>query len=194
MLRGDHGEFWLEPVALSPEEERVRLEEERLEDAGAEGRGAAGLYRNSVLGRPHLVFRRSVEQPQLEIGAAGRARRRRKKKKKLERNCGTRGENPPTPFSPLPALPGLLSSPTFFSLLAFPPLFVFPPLSPPSPPRFFSSLGFCARLPVRSLLSFYLPFGRGGEMDGEATISGYVRLSDSFFPRSTRNKLVSRVV
>ncbi|XP_043799822.1 A disintegrin and metalloproteinase with thrombospondin motifs 7-like isoform X3 [Apis laboriosa] len=90
MLRGDHGEFWLEPVALSPEEERVRLEEERLEDAGAEGRGAAGLYRNSVLGRPHLVFRRSVEQPQLEIGAAGRARRRRKKKKKLERNCGTR--------------------------------------------------------------------------------------------------------
>lgn len=90
MLRGDHGEFWLEPVALSPEEERVRLEEERLEDAGAEGRGAAGLYRNSVLGRPHLVFRRSVEQPQLEIGAASRARRRRKKKKKLERNCGTR--------------------------------------------------------------------------------------------------------
>lgn len=25
-------------------------------------------------------------------------------------------------------------------------------------------------------------------MDGEATISGYVRLFDSFFPRSTRNK------
>lgn len=92
MLRGDHGEFWLEPVAVSPEEERVRLEV-RLEDAGA------GLYRNSVLGRPHLVFRRSVEQPQLEIGATGRARRRRKKKRKLERNCGTRGENPPTPFS-----------------------------------------------------------------------------------------------
>lgn len=136
MLRGDHGEFWLEPVALSPEEERVRLEEERLEDAGAEGRGAAGLYRNSVLGRPHLVFRRSVEQPQLEIGAASRARRRRKKKKKLERNCGTRGENPPTPFSPLPALPGLLSSPTFFSLLAFPPLFVF---SSPSLPLLDSS-------------------------------------------------------
>ncbi|OAD60301.1 A disintegrin and metalloproteinase with thrombospondin motifs 7 [Eufriesea mexicana] len=89
MLRGDHGEFWLEPVAVSPEEERVRLEE-RLEDAGAEGRATAGLYRNSLLGRPHLVFRRSAEQPQLEIGAAGRSRRRRKKKRKLERNCGTR--------------------------------------------------------------------------------------------------------
>ena len=91
MLRGDHGEFWLEPVAVSPEEERVRLDV-RLEDAGAE------LYRKLALGRPHLVFRRSVEQPQLEIGAAGRTRRRRKKKRKLERNCGTRGENPPTPF------------------------------------------------------------------------------------------------
>ncbi|XP_043584459.1 A disintegrin and metalloproteinase with thrombospondin motifs 7-like isoform X4 [Bombus pyrosoma] len=89
MLRGDDGEFWLEPVAVSPEEEQVRLEV-RLEDAGAEGRTTAGLYRNSVLGRPHLVFRRSVEQPQLEIGAAGRTRRRRKKKRKLERNCGTR--------------------------------------------------------------------------------------------------------
>lgn len=188
MLRGDHGEFWLEPVALSPEEERVRLEEERLEDAGAEGRGAAGLYRNSVLGRPHLVFRRSVEQPQLEIGAAGRARRRRKKKKKLERNCGTRGENPPTPFSPF-TLPALLSSPSFFLLLAFPFLFVFPP----PPPRFFSSLGFCARLSVRFLVSFYLPFGRGGGTDGEATISGYVRLSDSF-SFSFYSKQTSRVV
>lgn len=115
MLRGDHGEFWLEPVALSPEEERVRLEEERLEDAGAEGRGAAGLYRNSVPGRPHLVFRRSVEQPQLEIGAAGRARRRRKKKKKLERNCGTRGENPPTPFSPFALLPSSSLPLSFYS-------------------------------------------------------------------------------
>lgn len=158
MLRGDHGEFWLEPVALSPEEERVRLEEERLEDAGAEGRGAAGLYRNSVLGRPHLVFRRSVEQPQLEIGAAGRARRRRKKKKKLERNCGTRGENPPTPFSPLPALPGLLSSPTFFSLLAFPPLFVF---SSPSLPLLDSSRRFLRPAP-RSILAFLLsPLWKG---------------------------------
>ncbi|XP_076664093.1 A disintegrin and metalloproteinase with thrombospondin motifs 7 isoform X2 [Andrena cerasifolii] len=89
MLRGEHGEFWLEPVAVSPEEERVRLEE-RLEDAGAEGRSSAGLHRKSTLGRPHLVFRRSAEQPQLEIGAAGRTRRRRKKKRKLERNCGTR--------------------------------------------------------------------------------------------------------
>lgn len=97
MLRGEHGEFWLEPVAVSPEEERVRLEE-RLEDAGAEGRSSAGLHRKSTLGRPHLVFRRSAEQPQLEIGAAGRTRRRRKKKRKLERNCGTRGENLPTPF------------------------------------------------------------------------------------------------
>ncbi|XP_076227751.1 A disintegrin and metalloproteinase with thrombospondin motifs 7 isoform X1 [Nomia melanderi] len=91
MLRGEHGEFWLEPVAVSPEEERVSLEE-RLEDAGAEGRASAGLHRklHSLAGRPHLVFRRSVEQPQLEIGAAGRTRRRRKKKRKLERNCGTR--------------------------------------------------------------------------------------------------------
>lgn len=99
MLRGEHGEFWLEPVAVSPEEEGARVEERLEEDAGAEGRSLDGLHRNSLAGRPHLVFRRSVEQPQLEIGAAGRTRRRRKKKRKLERNCGTRGENPPTPFS-----------------------------------------------------------------------------------------------
>ncbi|XP_076620762.1 A disintegrin and metalloproteinase with thrombospondin motifs 7 isoform X1 [Colletes latitarsis] len=93
MLRGEHGEFWLEPVAVSPEEERVGLEE-RLEDAGAEERSPGGRERklHSLVGRPHLVFRRSAEQPQLEIGAAatGRTRRRRKKKRKLERNCGTR--------------------------------------------------------------------------------------------------------
>lgn len=34
----------------------------------------------------------------------------------------------------------------------------------------------------------WFPFISGGGMDGEATISGYVRLFDSFFPRSTRNK------
>ncbi|XP_076387839.1 A disintegrin and metalloproteinase with thrombospondin motifs 7 isoform X2 [Megachile rotundata] len=90
MLRGDNGEFWLEPVAVSPEEERVGLEERLEEDAGAEGRSLDGVHRNSLVGRPHLVFRRSIEQPQLEIGAAGGTRRRRKKKRKLERNCGTR--------------------------------------------------------------------------------------------------------
>ncbi|XP_076178913.1 A disintegrin and metalloproteinase with thrombospondin motifs 7 isoform X3 [Ptiloglossa arizonensis] len=37
MLRSEYGEFWLEPVAVSPEEERVSLEE-RLKDAGAEDR------------------------------------------------------------------------------------------------------------------------------------------------------------
>lgn len=158
MLRGDHGEFWLEPVALSPEEERVRLEEERLEDAGAEGRGAAGLYRNSVLGRPHLVFRRSVEQPQLEIGAAGRARRRRKKKKKLERNCGTRGENPPTPFSPF-TLPVPSPLPLSFYSQPFPFFSSFFPLLDSSRPS-----------ALRSILGFLLsPLwkGRGNGWRGD---------------------------
>ncbi|XP_026670951.1 A disintegrin and metalloproteinase with thrombospondin motifs 12-like isoform X2 [Ceratina calcarata] len=85
VLHGDHGEFWLEPVAVSPEEEERQRERVRVEDADAD------THRNSnstSLGRPHLVFRRSIaEQPQLEIG---RAKRRRKKKRKLERNCGTR--------------------------------------------------------------------------------------------------------
>lgn len=183
MLRGDHGEFWLEPVALSPEEERVRLEEERLEDAGAEGRGAAGLYRNSVLGRPHLVFRRSVEQPQLEIGAAGRARRRRKKKKKLERNCGTRGENPPTPFSPF-TLPALLSSPSFFLLLAFPFLFVFPPPPLDSSRPSVSALG--------SPFDSWFPFISSLEGEGERTERRLLAVMyvcpTLFLSRSTRNK------
>lgn len=51
-----------------------------------------------------------------------------------------------------------------------------------------SSILLVPRLSVRFLLSFYLLFGGGGGMDGEATISGYVRLSDSFFSRSTRNE------
>lgn len=177
MLRGDDGEFWLEPVAVSPEEEQVRLEV-RLADAGAEGRTTAGLYRNSMLGRPHLVFRRSVEQPQLEIGAAGRTRRRRKKKRKLERNCGTRGENPPTPFSPStssaqPFIASLLLvSRDSFSSSFFP--FLFFPLSSILP-----SLGFFARL--LSILDFFL-FRQGPGR--KATISR-ARLSDSFFSCST---------
>lgn len=149
MLRGDDGEFWLEPVAVSPEEEQVRLEV-RLEDAGAESRATAGLYRNSVLGRPHLVFRRSVEQPQLEIGAVGRTRRRRKKKRKLERNCGTRGENPPTPFSPStssaqPFIASLLlvSRDSFSSSSFFP--FLFSPFVDPSIPWFLRSTTFDSR-------------------------------------------------
>ncbi|KAK0181582.1 hypothetical protein PV327_003855 [Microctonus hyperodae] len=84
VLRGDHGEFWLEPVTM---------------DKTGEGNGTrtgkqvvVGRYAyatNASLastGRPHLVFRRSAA---VDIGA-GQRRRRKKKKKKYERNCGTR--------------------------------------------------------------------------------------------------------
>ncbi|XP_012281942.2 A disintegrin and metalloproteinase with thrombospondin motifs 7 [Orussus abietinus] len=66
VLQGDHGEFWLEPVAGT---------------AAAAAAAAAGLPD----GRPHLLFRREAA---VEVGAA--RRRRRKRKKKHEKNCGTR--------------------------------------------------------------------------------------------------------
>lgn len=84
--------------------------------------------------------------------------------------------------------PLLLSSPPHRSLLLFTlSLSLSFRLPPPPPPTLDSSLGFSRPAP-RSFLGFLLSRGRGGGMDGEATISGYVRLSDSFFPRSTRNK------
>ncbi|XP_077275521.1 A disintegrin and metalloproteinase with thrombospondin motifs 7 isoform X1 [Temnothorax americanus] len=93
MLHGDHGEFWLEPVAVSLEEKRGTspTDEATSGDLGA-GARTSSVYEGSTAGRPHLVFRRSAEQRQrqLEIGAGGRSKRRRKKKRKQERNCGTR--------------------------------------------------------------------------------------------------------
>lgn len=100
MLRGDDGEFWLEPVAVSLDDGTTTT----TGDLGA-GTRATSMYGGPTgpAGRPHLVFRRSAEQQrqQFEIGAGGRSKRRRKKKRKQERNCGTRGENsrPPTPSS-----------------------------------------------------------------------------------------------
>lgn len=97
MLRGDHGEFWLEPVAVSLEEKRgtSSADEMTTDDLGAGARSSVCKGPTVPGGRPHLVFRRSAEQQQqqIEIGAGGRSRRRRKKKRKQERNCGTRGEN-----------------------------------------------------------------------------------------------------
>lgn len=97
MLRGDHGEFWLEPVAVSLEEKRgtSSADEMTTDDLGAGARSSVCKGSTVPEGRPHLVFRRSAEQQQqqIEIGAGGRSRRRRKKKRKQERNCGTRGEN-----------------------------------------------------------------------------------------------------
>lgn len=97
MLHGDHGEFWLEPVAVSLEEKRgtSSTDEMTTDDLGAGARSSVCRDPTAPGGRPHLVFRRSAEQQQqqIEIGAGGRSRRRRKKKRKQERNCGTRGEN-----------------------------------------------------------------------------------------------------
>ncbi|GAB1865490.1 A disintegrin and metalloproteinase with thrombospondin motifs 7-like isoform X1 [Camponotus japonicus] len=94
MLRGDHGEFWLEPVAVSLEEKRgtSSADEMTTDDLGAGARSSVCKGPTVPGGRPHLVFRRSAEQQQqqIEIGAGGRSRRRRKKKRKQERNCGTR--------------------------------------------------------------------------------------------------------
>ncbi|KYN39801.1 A disintegrin and metalloproteinase with thrombospondin motifs 7 [Trachymyrmex septentrionalis] len=71
MLHGDHGEFWLEPVAVSLEEKRgaSSADEATSGDLGAGAR--ASVYGGPTAGRPHLVFRRSAErrQRQLEIGA-----------------------------------------------------------------------------------------------------------------------------
>ncbi|XP_032687122.1 A disintegrin and metalloproteinase with thrombospondin motifs 7-like isoform X2 [Odontomachus brunneus] len=91
MLRGDHGEFWLEPVAVSLEEKRGTSPDETAGDLGAGG-ARSSVYQAPTAGRPHLVFRRSAEQRQrqLKIGAGGRSKRRRKKKRRQERNCGTR--------------------------------------------------------------------------------------------------------
>lgn len=92
MLHGDHGEFWLEPVAVSLEEKRGTSSADEA-TSGDLGAGAStSVYGGPTAGRPHLVFRRSAEQQQqqLEIGAGGRSKRRRKKKRKQERNCGTR--------------------------------------------------------------------------------------------------------
>ncbi|XP_063991200.1 A disintegrin and metalloproteinase with thrombospondin motifs 7-like isoform X2 [Diachasmimorpha longicaudata] len=78
VLRGDHGEFWVEPADYAYQN-----------DTSGKGRQVGEyLYEKNVSlgsGRPHLVFRRSTA---VEIGA--RRRRRRKKKKKHEKNCGTR--------------------------------------------------------------------------------------------------------
>ncbi|XP_050447692.1 A disintegrin and metalloproteinase with thrombospondin motifs 7 isoform X1 [Cataglyphis hispanica] len=94
MLHGDHGEFWLEPVAVSLEEKRgtSSTDEMTTDDLGAGARSSVCRGPTAPGGRPHLVFRRSAEQQQqqIEIGAGGRSRRRRKKKRKQERNCGTR--------------------------------------------------------------------------------------------------------
>ncbi|XP_043277591.1 A disintegrin and metalloproteinase with thrombospondin motifs 7-like isoform X2 [Venturia canescens] len=117
VLRGDHGEFWLEPVASEPStkevkedekitssrfQERIRRRKERCvdrvdqcenttkNDPGAETRYAYAGNPTSLTsaGRPHLVFRRSATSAAVEIGAA--RKKRRKKKRKHERNCGTR--------------------------------------------------------------------------------------------------------
>ncbi|XP_070161221.1 A disintegrin and metalloproteinase with thrombospondin motifs 7 isoform X2 [Polyergus mexicanus] len=94
MLHGDHGEFWLEPVAVSLEKKRgtSSADEMTTDDLGAGARSPICRGPTVPGGRPHLVFRRSAEQQQqqIEIGAGGRSRRRRKKKRKQERNCGTR--------------------------------------------------------------------------------------------------------
>ncbi|XP_012218782.1 A disintegrin and metalloproteinase with thrombospondin motifs 7 isoform X4 [Linepithema humile] len=96
MLRGDHGEFWLEPVAVSLEEKRGTSSVDEATTNDLVGAGArSSIHGVPAAGRPHLIFRRSAEQQQqqqqLEIVAGGgRSRRRRKKKRKQERNCGTR--------------------------------------------------------------------------------------------------------
>ncbi|XP_014473812.1 PREDICTED: A disintegrin and metalloproteinase with thrombospondin motifs 7-like [Dinoponera quadriceps] len=88
MLHGDHGEFWLEPVAVSLEEKRGVSPDGDLGAGGA--RRSSSVYQGPTAGRPHLIFRRSAEQRQLKIGVGGRGKRRRKKKRRQERNCGTR--------------------------------------------------------------------------------------------------------
>lgn len=97
MLHGDHGEFWLEPVAMSLEEKRGTSADEATSGERLGAGARTSVYEGPTTGRPHLIFRRSAEQQQqqLEIGAGGRSKRRRKKKRKQERNCGTRGENRP---------------------------------------------------------------------------------------------------
>lgn len=106
MLRGDHGEFWLEPVAVSLEEKPGTSPDETAGDLGAGG-ARSSVYQAPTAGRPHLVFRRSAEQrqQQLKIGADGRSKRRRKKKRRQERNCGTRGENRPQHLLLVPLSP-----------------------------------------------------------------------------------------
>lgn len=125
MLRGDHGEFWLEPVVSL--EEKHGTDDETTVDLGAGARSS--VYRNSSAGRPHLIFRRSAEQQQrqFEIGAGGgRSRRRRKKKRKQERNCGTRGENKTRHLLRVPLLSLSFTHPLYSSML--------PPSRPLFPP------------------------------------------------------------
>jgi len=113
MLHGDHGEFWLEPVAMSLEEKRGTSSADEATSGERLGAGVrTSVYEGPTTGRPHLIFRRSAEQQQqqFEIGAGGRSKRRRKKKRKQERNCGTRGENRPrhlflVPLSPFSRAP-----------------------------------------------------------------------------------------
>ncbi|KAK0156878.1 hypothetical protein PV328_012174, partial [Microctonus aethiopoides] len=85
VLRGDHGEFWLEPVTMDKTGEGNGT---RTGKQVVVGRYAYATNASlaSTGGRPHLVFRRSAA---VDIGA-GQRRRRKKKKKKYERNCGTR--------------------------------------------------------------------------------------------------------
>ena len=117
VVRGDHGELWLEPVAAFKGTrgsgdndddndnddddddktfitfERSRRRRRNTTGANVDTGAVYGYTQNKTIltsgGRPHLVFRRSAAVA-VEIGA-GR-KRRRKKKKKHERNCGTRGK------------------------------------------------------------------------------------------------------
>ncbi|XP_046737583.1 A disintegrin and metalloproteinase with thrombospondin motifs 7 [Diprion similis] len=76
VLRGDHGEFWMEPVAVG---------------SGGWEASAHATTSTAASGRPHLVFRRSNPAPaSSEVGAKAGQRRRKKRKKKHEKNCGTR--------------------------------------------------------------------------------------------------------
>ncbi|KAG7204371.1 hypothetical protein KM043_004815 [Ampulex compressa] len=86
MLRGEDGEFWVEPVAGALDREGGPSGADRENSSRPARRAEAG----ALTGRAHLVFRRSADQQKLKIPAGGRARRRRKKKRKQERNCGTR--------------------------------------------------------------------------------------------------------
>ncbi|XP_034943192.1 A disintegrin and metalloproteinase with thrombospondin motifs 7 isoform X2 [Chelonus insularis] len=80
VLRGEHGEFWLEPVKNEPGEGNGARTGKEVDSE----RYAYATNASVASGRPHLVFRRSTA---VEVGAG---QRRRRKKKKYERNCGTR--------------------------------------------------------------------------------------------------------
>ncbi|XP_044017259.1 A disintegrin and metalloproteinase with thrombospondin motifs 12-like isoform X2 [Aphidius gifuensis] len=81
VLRGDHGEFWLEPV----DESFTGVTSKRSTRQVDTERYTNSKNASSMSGRPHFVFRRSTA---VEIGADRGRRRKRKKKQGI--NCGTR--------------------------------------------------------------------------------------------------------